>query len=124
MVYNNKTSFKNVCVSQENENKEGNSSNRPFLFANDFKPKVNAQIGSKAISVKDLTLNDLAKLSLFKFGSIKGFGQNIGVGRSRACQILKGVNPPKSSDLIKKISAALNIDAVVLAMVFDKEVKK
>lgn len=66
----------------------------------------------------NLTLNDLAKLVIFKFGSIADFGRKLGVTRSRASQILTGVDLPKTPDYIKRIADILGIDSVVLTMCF------
>lgn len=65
-----------------------------------------------------LTMNDFAKLVIFKFGSIKNFGRKLGVTRSRASQLLTGLDLPKTPDTIKKIAEVLDIDAVVLTMCF------
>ena len=81
-----------------------------------FKPEINEE--DKPNRVYNLTLNDLAKLVLFKLGSISEFGKRLGLGRSRACQILKGYEIPKSPETIKKIAAILDIDPVILSQVF------
>ena len=89
---------------------------------NDFKPIINYEdketISSNSKNRLDLTLSDLAKIVILKFGSIKAFGQKLGIGRSRACQILQGYEIPKRPDSIKKIAEVLDIDLVVLTQLF------
>ncbi len=71
-----------------------------------------------------VTFSDLSKLAILKFGSIKDFGRAWGVGRSRASQILLGVDLPTKPETIRRISTALAVDEIVLTQLFSQEVKK
>lgn len=78
---------------------------------------------TRGVSIDNLCLNDLARIIIFKFGSIKTFAQNMGWTRARGYQILKGYNPPKDIKIIKKMAELLNIDPIVLTEVLFRESK-
>ncbi|MBA7491773.1 hypothetical protein ES702_02321 [subsurface metagenome] len=67
-----------------------------------------------------LTLPDLAKLVIFKFGSLHNFGSKLGISRTYVCHILKGDQTLKKPDTIQKWADVLQISPIVLTQLFSK----
>ena len=67
----------------------------------------------------NLTLKDLNKLILFKFGSFSELAKILHITRQRVYQIFKGLDVPKTAKHIKHIAEVLEIDPVVLSQVFN-----
>ena len=82
----------------------------------------NASIFDKNPS--SLTLQDLAKLVIFKYGSIQNFSSELGISRGRGYQILKGIDKPRKPSTIKKIANVLEIDPVILAQLFSRVISE
>ena len=71
-------------------------------------------------TIQNLDLTFFGKLIIFRCGSIKEFGKKLGVSRSRACQIAKGIDLPVTTEGIRKIAKILFIDELVLSMFFSQ----
>ena len=83
-----------------------------------IKPNLVNRINHNALY--NLNLNDLAKLALFRCGSVKEFGRRLGMSKGRASQILTGFHVPKDPKRVKEIAKVLSIDAVILMQLFEK----
>jgi hypothetical protein len=92
-----------------------------FIEGEAIKPQFNIRKSQNLAS--NLTLKDLAKMILFKFGSIQKFSQKMGWDRSRGVQILKGYKIPENPDIIKKIAELVGIDVIVLVQLFERSRK-
>ena len=90
---------------------------RSELIKRKFNSRDNLNLAS------NLTLDDLARLILFKFGSIQKFSRRLGWTRARGTQILKGYGIPENPEIIRRIANLLNIDSLVLAQLFERERK-
>ena len=95
-----------------------------FSYSNRFNQNLHLKNNSEVISINTVTLNDLARIIIFKYGSIKKFSNKMGWTKSRGYQILKGYNPPKNIETLKKMASLLDIDSVVLAEVLFREQQK
>lgn len=67
-----------------------------------------------------LTLSDLAKLVIFKFGSLQAFGSKLGISRSFVSHVLKGDQVLKKPDTIQRWADVLDINPIVLTQVMEK----
>tara|TARA_Y100000310_G_C20424685_1_gene688455 strand:+ start:103 stop:438 length:336 start_codon:yes stop_codon:yes gene_type:complete len=79
------------------------------------------QEGNITLSV---TLADLSKLVILKFGSLQAYGNKIGVTRSHVCHVLKGDIILKKPSSIQKWADALQINAIVLTQIFNSVEEK
>jgi len=68
-----------------------------------------------------VTFSELNKIAFLRYGSTEAFSKKLGVSRSRASQILNGLDVPVKSESIKKIAKLLNVDVVILTQLFAKE---
>ena len=75
-------------------------------------------------SIPNLTLNDLAKQILFRYGSFSAFAKKLGVTRQRTYQIFHGIDMPRTPESIQKIADLLDFNAVLLSQIFSKYSKK
>lgn len=78
----------------------------------------------KKYAYEQVSIIDIKKLAILKYGSYGNIGKAFGVGQRRAWHILNGYFPPKSPNLIKRIADVLNIDAVILTKIFDSVAPK
>ncbi len=92
----------------------GNENTINTLLTTENKPKL-YQNSNINLSV---SFRDLGKLAILRFGSITDFGKRLGVSRSRASQILNGLDCPKSPEQIKRIAEILDVDIVILTQLF------
>lgn len=68
-----------------------------------------------------VSFSTLSKIAIFKCGSVGAFGRRLGVSRSRASQILNGIDIPIKPDSIQKIADVLSINIVLLTQLFSQQ---
>lgn len=96
--------------------------NNNSLLKNEIKPILNDAREKQALFKADLnlTIEDVRKLALLKFGSITNFSRKLGITKGLGSRFLSGDYIPLKASSIQKIADVLEIDAVVLCQIYDE----
>ena len=98
----NQTSVPFFCQEEINTNITGESSSKPS-----FKAELT------------LTIDDVRKQALLRYGSVTSFGKKLGITHGLASRLLSGDYVPLKPSSIQKIADALNIDPIILTQIYD-----
>lgn len=67
----------------------------------------------------ELSIDDVKKIAILKFGSVTKFGRKLGVTKSCASILLSGKYVPLKIESIKKIANVLEIEPLLLQRIYD-----
>lgn len=81
-------------------------------------PSFNRNITSKILSYPGLTI-----YLRFRFGGYREAAAKANISYNRLKQLVRGINPPKTPKIIRRLAEAWEIDPIVLTQLFTEKIQ-